>query len=58
MQLPMMMTVALLAQLVDLAGGGAERGKQRSGAGALVVVGHGGATALLHGWPGSERSCA
>jgi len=46
---PLMMTMALLAQVVDFAGGGVERGKQHGGAVALVVVGHGGAAALLPG---------
>jgi hypothetical protein len=35
---PLLMTVALLAEVVDLAVGGVERGKQRGGAVALCVV--------------------
>ncbi len=46
------MTVLLLAQAVDLAGGGVEGGEQGGGAVALVVVGHGLAAALLERQPG------
>ena len=45
---PLLMPVALLAQAIDLAVGGVERGKQRGRSVAFVIVRHGLAAALLH----------
>jgi len=49
---PLVMTVALLAQVVDLAGGGVESGEQHGCAIALVIVRHGLAAPLLEGKTG------
>src|ERR1700686_4782098 len=45
---PFLMAVLLLAQAVDLAVSGVERGEQRGCAVALIVMRHGGAAPLLH----------